>query len=125
MTAETAEIAQIIGLIITFLLALASWFKGTAERGKLVAETAVLYAELSDRGVKREKELQDQLDDLKKKISDQEKVITEQNEKIAELKKIIDQKDNRIVQLESLTVTQEKEIQKLRTELDTLRNNIK
>lgn len=109
-----ADIFQAIGLLVTLAIAIGGWFKGSAERDKLEAETAVLYANLSADGAKREKGLRDEIEGLSRKLGEQDK-------KIAELNEVIEQKDNRIKQLETLTVAQEKEIQALRSELDSLK----
>jgi uncharacterized coiled-coil protein SlyX len=118
MTFEIAEVLQIIGLFITFVVAIAGNRKSKSERDKLEAETAVLYANLSAEGAKRETEMQKKIDELSSKLK-------RQDETIADLKEVIEKKDARIGELETLTKAQEKEIQGLRTELNTIRRNIK
>lgn len=113
-----ADIVQFIGLLVTLAVAIGGWFKGTAERDKLEAETAVLYANLSADGAKRETSLRCEIETLRA-------ALIKQDETIAELKDVIEKKDDRIRELETLTQTQEREIQSLRKELNSIRRNIK
>jgi septal ring factor EnvC (AmiA/AmiB activator) len=112
------DVINSVAAITGVLLAVIAWWKGGAEKEKIEAETALLYANLSAEGAKREKQLKADMLVL-------ENNVRSQNDKISELKEIIEQKDKRILELESLTEKQEKELQKLRSELNTLQRNIK
>lgn len=113
---------QIIGLVITFVVAVFGLLKSSAEKDKLEAETAVLYANLSADGAKREKQYKLDIQTLEEKIDEQSKKIDLQNNQIVKLKETIDQKDGRIIELESLTEKQEVQIANMRAELDKLKN---
>ena len=113
---------QIIGLVITFVVAVFGLLKSSAEKDKLEAETAVLYANLSADGAKREKQYKLDIQALEEKIDEQSKKIDLQNNQIVKLKETIDQKDGRIIELESLTEKQEVQIANMRAELDKLKN---
>lgn len=107
-------IALFIGLIVNLLMTIDGRRKSVAERDKLEAETASLYAKMAAESAARETNLKADIVKLEKQVKDQ-------NRQIEELREIIDQKDGRIKELEDLTHKQEAEIRRLRSELDQMK----
>lgn len=114
MTFTWETIVLLVGLILNIIYSYDNRKKSSAEKDKLEAETALLYADMAASSAKREKALKDDIIRL-------EKVIVKQNEQIEELRKTSVLKDGRIKELEDLTHKQETEIRRLRTELDQLK----
>lgn len=129
----TGDILTLVGLIITFAVALGGWIvsgrKAESEREKTEAETASIYAKLAADGANREKaqkaeneRLEQAIDRQGARIEAQARRIEAQDKEISVLKALLDAKDRRIEELESLTAQQEKEIKLLRAELDSMKN---
>jgi chromosome segregation ATPase len=103
-----------LGLLINFAVSIDGRRKSTAERDKLEAETAQLYANMAKDAAEREKTMRGDITRL-------EATVKEQRTQIEELREISEQKDGRIKELEDLTHKQEAEIRGLRAELDQLK----
>ncbi len=103
-----------LGLVINFVVSLDGRRKSTAEKDKLEAETAKLYADMAASSAEREKT-------LKADIKQLEDIVKRQAKEIEELRETSLQKDGRIKELETLTHKQETEIRGLRAELDQLK----